>query len=74
MIRKWIILFLCGWFLLLWHSGAAFAEIGTAVRIRTDVAWGSALLDLRFTRLAQTYPNGGIARVEIDPGVSCSSA
>ncbi|MFV2033860.1 MAG: PKD domain-containing protein, partial [Halocynthiibacter sp.] len=49
-------------------SFAAFAEVGTAVRISSDTSRGDAPLRTRFTLLAQTYPSGEIARVEVDPG------
>ncbi|WP_417525412.1 DUF6531 domain-containing protein [Marinovum sp.] len=46
----------------------ALAEVGSALRLSTDVRRGDAPLTVQFRPLARTYPAGKIARVEIDPG------
>ena len=49
-------------------TGSTRAEVGTAVRLSTDIVRGDAPLVVRFDVLAQTVPSDAIARVEIDPG------
>ncbi len=49
-------------------AGSIRADVGTAVRLSTDIVRGDTPLAVRFDVLARTVPSDAIARVEIDPG------